>query len=209
MVKLEKIVLGIALTLMNGITVRAQQPSGTPQPSPEHLKLAAFLGTWQDEAEMMPGPFGRGGRMSLTETCEWFTGRFSLVCHTETLRFMDHLKTLTVLTYDPEEKVYRLYEFNSVGWSNVAKGTVDGNTWTFDGESKTGGRLIKSRSTIRLASPDSAVMKSEVSVDGGPWNLVMELKGSRVEQSLRDSNSCAHGSEGWLFECFQAWFGSH
>ena len=209
MVKLEKIVLGVALILMNGITVRAQQPTGTPQPSPEHLRLAAFLGTWQDEAEMMPGPFGRGGRMSLTETCEWFTGGFSLVCHTETLRFMDHLKTLTVLTYDPEERVYRLYEFNSVGWSNVAKGTVDGDVWTFNGESKIGGKLIKSRSTITLPSPDSAVMRSEVSVEGGPMTLLMELKGTRVKESVRDSNSCTHGSEGWLFECYRAWFGSH
>jgi hypothetical protein len=209
MLKHRSMVLGVALVLTSGITVVAQQPASTPQPSPEHKKLAAFLGTWKDEAEMKPGPFGPGGKMSLTETCGWFAGGFSIVCHTDTTGFMGDLKTLSILSYDPEEKVYRFYEFNSVGWSSAAKGSVDGSTWTFDGESKTGGRLIKSRSTIRLASPDSAVMKSEVSVDGSPWNLVMELKGSRVEQSLRDSNSCAHSSEGWLFECFQAWFGSH
>ena len=174
-------VLGLALTLMNGIVVAAQQPAGTPQPSPEHKKLAAFVGTWKDEAEMKPGPFGPGGKMSLTETCEWFTGGFSVVCHTDTTGFMGDLKTLTVLTYDREEKVYRFYEFNSTGWSNAAKGTVDGDTWTFDGDSKMGGKRIRTRSTIKLPSPDSATMKSEVSVDGGPMTLFMELKGTRVE----------------------------
>jgi len=199
-------VLGVALTLISGITVVAQQPASAPQPSPEHKKLAAFVGTWKGEAEMKPGPFGPGGRMSLTETCEWFTGGFSVVCHTETLRNMDDLKTLTVLTYDPEEKIYRLYEFNSVGWSSAAKGTVDGDTWTLDGESKVGGKLIKSQLTIRLPSPDSAVVRSEVSVEGGPMILFMELTGTRGKQSCSsDSNSCVHGaSEGWLIECFQS-----
>src|SRR5215813_14410735 len=110
MVKLEKIVLGVALTLMNGVTVRAQHPAGAVQPSPEYKKLGVFVGTWNDEAEVKPGPFGPGGRISLKETCEWFTGGFSVVCHTETLARAGVLKTLTVLTYDPDEKAYRFYE---------------------------------------------------------------------------------------------------
>lgn len=210
MLKRQRMVLAIASTLISRISLVAQQPVSTPQPSPEHKRLSAFVGTWKDEAEMRPGLFGLGGKMSLTETCEWFTGGFSVVCHTDTTGFMGDLKTLTVLTYDTEEKIYRLHEFNSVGWSNAAKGTVDGDTWTFDGESKVGGKLIKIRSTITLPSPDSAVMRSEVSVEGGPMTLLMELKGTRVKQSLSDFNSCGpHGSEGWVFECYRAWLGLH
>jgi hypothetical protein len=201
----ESMIRAAALALA-GISVVAQQPAGTHQPSPEHKKLAAFVGTWKDEAEMKPGPLGPGGKMSLTETCEWFTGGFSVVCHTETAGLMGGLKTLTVLTYDSEEKVYRFYEFNSLGSNNVAKGTVDGDIWSFEGESKTGNKLIKIRTTIKIPSPDSAVMKSEVSLDGGPMNLFMELKGSRVSGSLTDFNSCVpHASEGWPFELFECY----
>jgi hypothetical protein len=209
MLKRGRMVLGIALTLISGITVEAQQLAGTPGPSPEHKKLAAFVGTWEDEAEMKPGPFGPGGKMSLTETCEWFTGGFSIVCHTDTTGFMGDLKTLSVLSYDPEEKVYRFYELNSMGRNSTAKGIVDGDTWTFNGESKMGNKLIKSQFTIEMPSSDSAVMRSEMSVDGGPMTLFMELKGTRVKPSLSDSNSCAHSSEGWLFECYRTWFGTH
>jgi hypothetical protein len=195
------------------MTCVAQQPAGTPQPSLEHKKLAAFVGTWKDEAEMKPSPFGRGGNLSLAETCDWFAGGFSIVCHTETTGFMGDLKTLTVLTYDAEEKVYRLYEFNSVGWSSAAKGTVDGDTWTFDGESKMGGKLIKTRSTTKLPSPDSATMRSEASVEGGPMTLFMELKGTRSKQGPTDFASCVpHASEGWpfeLFECYRTLLSSH
>jgi hypothetical protein len=96
-----------------------------------------------------------------------------------------------------------------MGWSNAAKGAVDGDTWTFDGESKMGNKLIKNRSTIKISSPDSAVMRSQMSVEGGPMTSFMELKGTRMKQSLSDSNSCPHGSEGWLFECYRMWFSPH
>ena len=152
---------------------------------------------------MKPGPLGPGGRMTITETCEWFTGGFSMVCHTEASTSTGNLKGLTVLTYDADEKVYRLYEFTSMGQNNSAKGTVEGDTWTFNGESKMGGKAIKTRSTIKLSPPGSATMKSEMSVDGGPWTLLLELKGNRAKQALNDYNPCAHASEGWVFECVQ------
>jgi hypothetical protein len=213
MLKRGNMVLAVAWTLIGVITVLAQEPGDAAQPSAQHKKLEVFVGTWKDEAEMQPSPFGPGGKMRLTETCDWFTGGFSVVCHTETTGSMGDLKTLTVLTYDPVVKVYRLYEFNSRGWSNSAKGTVDGDTWTFDGESKTGGKLVRTRSTIKLSPPDSATMKSEMSVDSGPWTLVMELKGAREKQNLSDFNSCGpHGSEGWpfeLFDCYRRLSSSH
>ena len=74
MPKRERMVLAVFWTLMSAMTAIAQEPRGLPQPRPEHKKLGAFLSTWKDEAEMKPGPLGGGGRMSLTQTCEWFTG---------------------------------------------------------------------------------------------------------------------------------------
>ena len=183
MLKRRGMVLAVAWTLICVITVIAQERGGPPQPSSEQKKLGVFVGTWKDEAEMKPSPFGPGGKLSLTETCEWFTGGFSIVCHTETTGFMGDVTTLTVLAYDAEGKIYRFYELNSLGGSDAAKGTVDGDTWTFDGESKMGNTLIKTRYTIRIPSPDSAVMSSEISVGGGPMTLLMELKGTRVKQS--------------------------
>ena len=202
-------ILVVSWTLFGVVTVAAQEPAKPPQPSPEHKKLGVFAGTWSDEAVMKAGPFGPGGKINLKETCAWFTGGFSLVCHTEATGYLGQVKTLTVLTYDPEEKNYALHEFNSVGWSGAAKGTVDGDTWTFDGESKIGGRMVKTRSTIKMSAPDSALMRSEVSVEAGPMTLLMELKGTRLKQNAADSEVCGHASEGWIFECFQKWLGRH
>jgi hypothetical protein len=52
-----------------------------------------------------------------------------------------------------------------------------------------GNTLIKTRYTIRIPSPDSAVMRSEVSIEGGPMTLLMELKGTRVKQSSSNFDS--------------------
>jgi len=206
MLKRRSIDLAIVWTLTCGISAVPQQSGGTLQPTSQHKKLEAFVGTWNDEAQVKPSPFGPGGKMSISETCDWFTGGFSVVCNAKATGWLDDLKTLVVLTYDGEEKVYRLYEFNSVGQSNAAKGTVDGDTWTFKGESRVNGKLIRTRSTIRVTSPDAATMKSEMSVEGGPWTLLMELKGTRAKQGQTDLNSCVpHGSEGWPFELFECY----
>lgn len=174
-------VLVAALGLLGAVAILAQEPAGPPQPSPEHKKLAAFVGTWKDFAEMKPGAFGPGGKFNTTETCEWFAGGFSVVCHAETTSSMGDLKGLSVLSYDPEEKVYTYYATNSWGENESAKGTIEGDTWTWNGESKMRGKLIKSRFTMKIPSPDSATMKFEVSADGGPWALAMEGKRSRAK----------------------------
>lgn len=173
------VVLFTALTFICAIAVMAQSPARPPQPSAEHKKLGVFVGTWRDDVELKPGPLGPGGKFSMMETCEWFDGGFSVVCHSEVTGVMNQ-KALTVLTYDPEEKLYAIHEFNSLGVSRSAKGTVDADTWSWKGESKMGGKLIKSHEVIDMASPDSATMTAEMSVDGGPWTSVMELKGKRV-----------------------------
>lgn len=213
MLKRENVALAFAWALICGISSVAKQPVSAPQPSPEHKRLSAFVGTWEDEAELRASPFGPGGKMRITETCEWFAGGFSLVCHSESTGLMGEGKALTVLNYDAEEKVYTYYELNNFGLTNSAKGTVDGDAWTFNGELKMGGKLIKTRFTIRLPSPDSSLMNTEISTDGGPWTPLMELKGSRVKQSLNDVNSCIpHGSEGWpfeLFDCYRRVLSSH
>ena len=38
---------------------------------PEVAKLAYYVGTWRGEGEAKAGPFGPGGKLSSTTTCEW------------------------------------------------------------------------------------------------------------------------------------------
>jgi uncharacterized protein DUF1579 len=181
--KRDGIVVALALTLAVAIAIvaLAQTPAGVPQPGPENKKLGVFVGTWKDEAQMKPGPFGPGGKMNMTETCDWFTNGFSVVCHTDTTGFMGDIKTLTLLNYNAGEEIYTMYELNSFGYTTLSKATVDGDTWTLNSEQNMGGKIIKLRSTLKLPTADTAVMATDLSVDGGVWTPFMELKGRRVK----------------------------
>ncbi len=171
----------VSLTLLGVAVLLAQAPAGPPQPGPEHKKLTAFVGKWRGESDLKPSAFGPGGKVSSTESCEWFAGGFSVVCRGEITGAIGEGKELSILSYDREGKLYTYYAINSWGETDSAKGTVEGDTWTWHGESKMGGKVVKGRFIVKELSPDSATMKYEISADGGPWNLMMEGKRSRAK----------------------------
>ena len=99
-----------------------------PKPGPEHARLGYFVGKWNGEGEMKPGPMGPGGKMKSTDTCEWFEGRFSVICRYEGTTPMGPTKSLGILGYSTEEKVYTYYGVDNTNMTmaSVPKGTRAG-----------------------------------------------------------------------------------
>jgi hypothetical protein len=169
-----------ALLICLGVTIIGAQESGAPpKPGPEHAKLAYFAGKWIAEGEMKPSFYGPGGKFTSTETCEWFSGNFALVCNSEGQMFGSTVKGLSVLSYDPGEKTYVYFETNSMGENTFSRGTVDGDIWTWTGENKMDGKTIHSRFTLKRLSDDSYSYKFEAAAGSEPLALVMEGKETR------------------------------
>jgi len=145
-----------------------------PKPGPEVQRLAVFEGKWSCETDMKPSPFGPGGKMTSTDDCSWFDGGFQLVCKSTSKGPMGEMKGMYVLTWNPEEKKYVYFGFDSTGMSGSARGTASGKVWTWKGEDKKGGKVIHSRYTITEASPTSYTFKWETSEDGKSWSTVAE-----------------------------------
>ena len=180
--EIVKAILAIAAVLILGLTAsaRAQAPAGPPKPGPEHKKLDYFAGKWTMDGEMKPSPFGPGGRVTGTDNCEWFGGGFHVVCHGDGKGPTGPMKGLSILGYNTEEKAYTYYGIDSTGMGSGAKGSLSGSVWTWNGEDKLGGKLVKSRYTITQTSPSVYAFKWEVSEDGKTWNAVMEGKETRA-----------------------------
>jgi hypothetical protein len=159
--------------------VCAQAPSEAPKPGPEEQKLAFFVGKWVSDADMKPSAFGPGGKVNFTETCEWFAGNFSLVCHSEAAMFGTTIKGLSVMGYDGGDKTYVYFETNSMGQNTFSRGTVDGDTWTWTGDSKMNGQTMHSRFMLKRVTDDSATFKFEMGAESGPMSLIMEGKQTR------------------------------
>ena len=78
MKKLAVMTAGLVVILA-AISVAAQMTP--PTPAPELKKLDYFIGTWNIDATIGPGPWGGGGKFTATGTDEWLKGNFFVVGH--------------------------------------------------------------------------------------------------------------------------------
>jgi Protein of unknown function (DUF1579) len=109
-------VLLAVCTMFLATSLQAQAPQGPPKPGPEVKKLDYNIGTWNVEGEAKPfGPMP-GGKFTATEKCEWYSGGFFVVCHSEGAGPMGPAKGVSFMGYDPNEKVYTYHEF---GWATL------------------------------------------------------------------------------------------
>ncbi|MGB7847229.1 MAG: DUF1579 family protein [Candidatus Acidiferrum sp.] len=179
MKKLAVLPLVILLILGVVVTIGAQDSGTPPKPGPEHAKLSYFAGKWISEGDMKPSPYGPGGKFTFTETCEWYSGNFALVCNSEGKMFGTTVKGMSIMSYDPGEKSYVYFETNNMGENNYSRGSVDGDTWTWTGESKMNGQTVHSRFTLKRISDDVSSYKFEMGAGSEPLALVMEGKQTR------------------------------
>jgi hypothetical protein len=160
----------------------AQQSAGPPQPGPEEKRLGWWVGKWRSEADMKLIEFGPGGKVTGNQSCEWFAGGFHVVCRAEfSVSGMGEEKVLVIFSYNREEKAYVQYRIDNWGHTGTIKGTVQGDTWTWQTESKIQGKVVHWRGTYKEVPPDTAMLTFEMQGDDGKWNVTGEEKFSRVK----------------------------
>ena len=164
--------------LLFGVALCATAQMEIPK-APELKKLDVFAGSWNLQGEMKPGPMGPGGSMTETETCKWMEGGYFLVCNVDFKSSMGNGTGTSYLSYDANDKVYTYDAFNSMGEAEHAKGTLEGDTWTWSSEEKMGGQVTKAHFMIKMASPSSYSFKFDMSPDGTSWNTVMDGKATK------------------------------
>ena len=160
--------------------VWAQAPPQMPKPGPEQKKLAYFIGRWNTEGELKPGPMGPGGKFTSSDQNTWFPGGFFVVLHSNGKSPMGASHEIAFMGYDPEEKVYTYNSFDNMGEHDVSKGALEGDTWTWNSESKMGGQTMKGKFTIKEVSPTEYTFKFEMSTDGNTWTTAVEGKSTKV-----------------------------
>jgi hypothetical protein len=159
-------------------TLLAQVPAGPPKLGSEHEKLGLFVGRWAAEADFKPSETSSGGKSKWTETCQWFEGNFALNCHSEG-EFRGHpVKEISVMAYDEAAKTYVYFETNNSHESDLWRGKVDGDTWTWTEKGMTHGKPTQTRFTQRI-SADTISFKLEEAVGDGPFKVVMDGKQAR------------------------------
>ena len=170
-----------AVISVGSVRSLAAQTPQAPKPGPEHARLGYFVGKWKVEGDLKPGPMGPGGKFTSTDNCEWFEGQFSVVCRSEGSMPMGQSRSLGILGYNPEEKVYTYYgvDNTNMNMASVPKGTVKGDTWTYTDEGMMGGKKLKSRVIIKELSATSYTFRMDMQGPDGKWAPVMESKNTK------------------------------
>lgn len=156
----------------------AQTPA---KPGPEHQRLGYFVGKWTAEGEAKPGPFGPGGKITSVDSCEWFDGHFAVICRSEGKSPMGPSKSIGILGYNTEEKVYTYYatDNSNMNMASVPRGTVQGDTWTYNDEGTMGGKKFKTRVTIKEVSPTAYTFNMDLQGPDGKWIPMVETRNTK------------------------------
>jgi Protein of unknown function (DUF1579) len=180
--KIELLTACAAVSLF-GLRLVSAQDSAAPKPGPEHQRLKYFVGTWSTEGEMKASPMGPAGKFTQTSKCDWFEGRFAVVCEDEGKMPTGPSKGIDILGYSTEDKAYTYYGVDNSGMpmTTVPHGTVQGDTWTYHDESMMGGKKVKTRVTIKELSPSAYTFKLDMQGADGKWTTVMESKSTKTK----------------------------
>ena len=179
MTKLLNIIL---LVLVSSRAFGQAQSDQPPKPGPEVQKLAYYIGTWKGEGEAKASPFGSAGKLSSSQTCEWFAGEFHVVCRGEETGPSGKRTFLNIIAYDADTKGYTEYSISSFGESEYDKGgSIDGSKLMFLWDGDAGGKPAKFRYTEEHVSPTLYTYKAEVSVGNEPWTVIGQGKITKVK----------------------------
>jgi hypothetical protein len=172
-----------ALMLAAVPSVAAQAPTGgAPQPGAEVKKLQFFVGRWTSTGDMKPGPMGPGGAMRVTNNCEWFQGGFHVVCRSEGTNPMGATHGLGIISYNPEHKQYVYYSIDNTGMPpDPVRGSLNGDTWLWEGQGEMGGQVINGRYTMKVVSSDEYSWTWEMQMPGQSWTTVATGSDKRVK----------------------------
>ena len=176
--KIMKPLAAILATVFLGALASAQMDA--PKPAPELKKLDVFAGSWTLDGTMKATSMGPGGAtMTENEKCEWMEGGFYLICHSDYKGTMGSGIGLSIMGYSTDDKAYTYREFNSYGEFEDSRGTLEGDTWTWIGDEKMGGTVMKGRFTMKMTSPSAYTFMFEMSQDDAKWSSMMEGKATK------------------------------
>lgn len=174
-------ILSAAIVASFLLAFPARAEDKAPKPGPEQERLGFFVGKWKTAGSIQESPFMPGGKFSEKATCEWFAGKFSVVCRGKGQGPMGPSESMGIMGWSGEEKVYVFYgvENSPMAWTTVPKGTWADGTWTYEDESRMGGQMVKSRYVIKQAGKNSYTSTWSVLGPDGQWKVLMEATSTR------------------------------
>ena len=150
---------------------------------PEVKKLAVMVGRFTVEDELKAGAMGPNSpamKFSGTDDCRWTAGGFAVICEAALYRPGRKYSDASFVYYDPTSKTYRYHAIDSSGGIESKTGTVNGDVWTWLGESIFAGKLYHTRYIMKFVSADSYEYTDESGESESSMKVFVSGKETRV-----------------------------
>lgn len=171
---------GIEFRSLSFPEVAAQ--SKTPSPGADQKPLEFLVGKWRYEGTTHDSQFGKAGKTTGTTSCEWFDGRFHLVCRGEFTEADGTKATqMEIIGYSKTERVYERFHVDSAGGSSRATATLDGKTWRWNGTATLDGKKTRFDFPVTQTSQDSYTSKVTMTPEGGTPMVLEEVTATRIK----------------------------
>ena len=150
--------------------------------SNEIAKLVVFVGKWKTAGEVFNTKFSHAAKTSSIMTCVWSPNRRFLISDQIIKKADGTVDQLGVYGYDPHAKGFYSYTFFGAGGAPFSsKPVINGNVWIYNGEFKSGGETIKTRTTNDFILRDTMTFETQYSEDGTHWVTMMKGKDVRIK----------------------------
>jgi Protein of unknown function (DUF1579) len=176
--------VSFVLACAASVIVAGAQSPGTP--GPEVKQLAVMVGRFTVEDEVEAGAMGPNSpamKFSGTDDCRWAAGRFVVICEATLYRPGKKYSEASFVYYDPSSKTYLYHAVDSSGGIENKTGTVNGDVWTWLGESIFAGKLYHTRYIMRFVSADSFEYTDESGESESSMKVFVSGKETRVGAS--------------------------
>jgi len=158
--------------------------SGMPmaKPAPEMKDLRDLVGTWTSDETFEPSPWmPSGGTGTGTNTVRLGPGGFTVIMDQRSKSSMGSFIGHGLLTWDPNEKVYRFAWADSMSPGvMIETGRKDGDNLVFTGEASMMGKKMAVRDVIGDRTPTSYTLTSYMD-DGSGEKKAMTIKFTKQE----------------------------
>jgi hypothetical protein len=180
-----KRLLSLVLACASCVSASDQSPKTSPNPGPdsEVKKLAVMVGKFTVQDELKAGAMGPNSpamKYSGTEDCSWAAGGFAVICESALYRPGRKYSEASFVYYDPTSKTYRYHAVDSSGGIENKTGTVDGDVWTWLGDSVFGGKLYHTRYIMKVVSANSYEYTDESGESENSMKVFVSGKETRV-----------------------------
>ena len=160
---MERTVIKFAACLLIVLSAYSASAADEPEPAPDYARLGMLIGRWTTE----------GNEKSFLEVCDWYHGKYHVVCHSERTRPDGSIgHGMSILSFVPDSG----YVYTGIG-SKGRYETLHGGTWsqgalTFNSTTSEGGKTVVTRIHIGPPTDKEIPFVVDTSTDGGAWTRV-------------------------------------